>query len=317
MDLDALRNVMKGRIEPDHVMAPETTFRLGGRSAALVEPEGERDVVALRRWALAGGVRLLFMGGGSNVLFADAGFQGVVVRPGEGLREVRVGEGVVTAGAGAPLAAVVHKAAEAGLGGLEFCAGVPGTLGGAVIGNAGGKQGWIGDRVSEVTVVDREGNVRTLQREQILWAYRMSSLKGSDLFLARVVLALPESTPDEARRKAREYWDARKVRQPLGKRNAGSTFKNPPGESAGALLDQAGMKGFAAGGVRVSEVHANFINNEGDATAQDVVAVMREGQRRVMESRGIRLEPEILPLGDWKHEEAADVWWNLPEGWFR
>lgn len=317
MDLDALRRVTRGRVEAGHPMGPDTTFRLGGIAAALAEPGDERAVADLRRWAGDSAVRLLFLGGGSNVLFADEGFDGVVVRPGEGLRSVRVEGDLVRAGSGAPLAAVVHQAAEAGLGGLEFCAGIPGTVGGAVIGNAGGKEGWIGDRIAEMTVVTPDGAVKVLRREDVQWGYRMSSLKGSGLFLARVSLVLPRSTPDDARRKAKEYWDSRKTRQPLGKRNAGSTFKNPPGEFAGALLEQAGMKGFSVGGARVSEVHANFINNEGNAVAKDVVAVMREGQRRVRETRDIRLEPEILPLGDWKREDAADVWWNLPEGWFR
>lgn len=317
MDLKRLEQTMKGSVAAGHLMAPETTFRIGGPAAALAEPEDEADLMALLRWAREGDVRLLFLGGGSNVLFADGGFDGVVVRPGPGLRAVRTEGNLIRCGAGAPLAAVVHKAAESGLGGLEFCAGVPGTVGGAVIGNAGGKDAWIGERVAELTVASPDGTVKTLLRGDVQWGYRMSSLKGAGLFLLRVVLSLPATTPDEARRKAQEYWDSRRTRQPLGKRNAGSTFKNPPGEFAGALLEKAGMKGFSVGGARVSDVHANFINNEAGATARDVVAVMREGQRRVMESRGIRLEPEILPLGDWDRAEAADVWWNLPDRWFR
>jgi UDP-N-acetylmuramate dehydrogenase len=251
------------------------------------------------------------------VLVADEGFDGVVIRPGAGFRTVRVEDDLVKAGAGAPLAAVVHKATEAGLGGLEFCAGIPGTVGGAVVGNAGGKEGWIGERVVELTVVTAEGDVKVLPRDVVNWSYRYSSLKGSGSFLTRVLLRLPRGSKEEIRRASREYWDSRKGKQPLGKRNAGSTFKNPPGQFAGKLLEEAGMKGFRSGGAVVSGVHANFINHEAEGTARDVVAVMREAQKRVLEGWKIRLEPEILPLGDWKWKEVGDVWWNLPQGWFR
>lgn len=317
MDLEGLKKALQGTVELGVALAPETTYRLGGRAAALAEPDDEREVASLMRWVRENGARFLFLGGGSNVLVADEGFDGVVIRPGAGLRTIRAEGDTVKAGAGAPLAAVVHKAAEAGLGGLEFCAGIPGTVGGAVVGNAGGKEGWIGERVVEMTVVTSEGETKVLSQDAVNWSYRYSSLKGTGSFLARVLLRLPRGSKEEIRRASRDYWDSRKGKQPLGRRNAGSTFKNPPGQFAGKLLEEAGMKGFRSGGAVVSDVHANFINHEEGGTARDVVAVMREAQKRVLDTWKIRLEPEILPLGDWTWKEVGDVWWNLPQGWFR
>ena len=317
MDTSSLKGMIRGRLEFDHPMAPETTYRAGGPASVLAEPEDEADVARVLGWAATNGVRTLFLGGGSNVLFADEGFEGVVIRPGEGLRSIRIEGDTVKAGAGVPLAAVLHKASESGLGGLEYCAGIPGTVGGAVIGNAGGKEGWVGERVQELTVVTPEGAVRVLPRDEVQWSYRHSSLKGSGLFLARVLLRLPKEAPDEARRKARQYWEARKTCQPLGKRNAGSTFKNPSDGFAGEMLEKAGLKGYRVGGACVSEVHSNFIDLEAEGCSHDVVAVMREMQKRVLEMTGIRLEPETLPLGDWKSADVADVWWNLSPERFR
>ena len=317
MGLKTLKGSIKGEVLLDAPLAPETTYRLGGKASALVDPEDEKEAAVVVRWVREQGIRSRFLGGGSNVLVADEGFDGVVIRPGgPWLREARVEGDTVLAGAGAPLAAVVHKAADAGLGGLEFCSGIPGSVGGAVVGNAGGKEGWIGERVQTLTVVTPEGEVKELRQADVDWSYRHSSLKGGRDFLVRVRLKLPKGSPAEIRAQGRAYWDSRKGKQPLGKRNAGSTFKNPPGQFAGKLIEEAGMKGFRAGGAVVSGVHANFINHEEGGTARDVVAVMREAQRRVLEARKIRLEPEILPLGDWKRDEVGDVWWNLSQEWF-
>ncbi len=317
MDYSALKKLLKGRVEFDHPIASETSYRLGGRVAVLTEPEEEQDAARLLRWAKEQGVRCLALGGGSNVLFSDDGFEGVVIQPGSSLRAVTISGDSVRAGAGAALTTVMNKAAEAGLGGLEFCAGIPGTIGGAVVGNAGGKEGAVGEWIEELMAVAPDGSPRRIDKSDYSYAYRSSSLQGSGLFLARVTLKLPLISSEEAKRKIRDYWQSRRDKQPLGKRNAGSVFKNPPGSFAGRLIEEVGLKGYRKGGAQVSEVHANFINHEEGGTAKDVVAVMREIQHRVFDTKGIRLEPEIIPLGDWKKEEAADVWWNIPSEQFR
>jgi UDP-N-acetylmuramate dehydrogenase len=256
----------------------------------------------------------LLLGGGSNVLFADEGYQGAVIRLGRGFQGVEIAGDLVRAKAATRLVTVLNRARQAGLGGVEFFAGIPGTLGGAVVGNAGAKKAWIGPVVEEARIVTPRGEERRLGREDHRFAYRTSSLKGSGDVLVEATLRLKREPRELLERKVREYFKARRGKQPRVERNAGSVFKNPEGNFAGRLVESLGLKGFKVGGASVSRVHANFILNEDGATAKDVVAVMREVQGRVLKEYGIRLEPEIVPMGDWDREAIQDVFGNLPKG---
>ena len=310
VDLKELKNLMKGKVELNHSMAPYTTYHLGGNAAAFVEPQNVEDLAELLRCLTHGEVPYLILGGGSNVLFADEGFQGVVIRLGRSFQGLHIEGDRVRAKAGTQLVTVLTKAREAGLGGVEFFAGIPGTIGGAVVGNAGAKKAWIGPTVEELTVVTPHGEVKQLKKADYTYGYRHSSLKHSGKVLVEAVLKLKKEPKAEIEKKVKEYFKVRRGKQPKTEKNAGSVFKNPEGNFAGRLTESAGLKGFKVGGARVSEIHANFIINEGTATAHDVVAVMREIQKRVWAEYQIKLEPEILPLGDWDWDEIKDVFWN-------
>lgn len=311
MEFGELKHLIKGRVELDHPIAPYTTYHLGGPAAAFVEPQAPGDLAELLRCLTHAQAPYLMLGGGSNVLFADEGFGGVVIRLGRGFQGIHIEGDRVRAKAATKLVTVLAKAREAGLGGVEFFAGIPGTVGGAVVGNAGAKKAWIGPTVEELTIVTPHGLVKGLKKSDYQYGYRQSSLKMSGNVLVEVVLKLKKEPKGDIERKVRDYFKVRRGKQPRVEKNAGSVFKNPEGNFAGRLTESVGLKGFRVGGAKVSEIHANFIVNDGTASAHDVVAVMREIQRRVSAEYGIRLEPEILPLGNWDWDEIKDVFWNL------
>lgn len=292
-------------------MAQATSYHIGGPVGALVEPQDLEDLKVLMRWLDGTKTPYLVLGGGSNLLFADEGFDGVVIRLGRGFQGVEVEGNSVRVGGATQLVTVLKRTREAGLGGVEFFAGIPGTLGGAVAGNAGAKKAWIGPTVEELTIVTPKGEAEVLKKADYQYGYRQSSLKMSGNVLAEAVLRLKKEPKAEIEKKVKEYFKVRRGKQPKVEPNAGSVFKNPEGNFAGRLTESLGLKGFKVGGAQVSPIHANFIVSDGKATAHDVVAVMREIQKKVWAEYQIKLEPEILPLGDWKWEEIKDVWWNL------
>jgi UDP-N-acetylmuramate dehydrogenase len=291
-------------------VAPYTTYHLGGPAAAFVEPHDVEDLSKLLHTLHQGQVPHLMLGGGSNVLFADEGYQGVVIRLGRGFQGIHIEGDRVRVKAGTKLVTVMNKAREAGLGGVEFFAGIPGTLGGAVVGNAGAKKAWIGPTVEELTIVTPRGEVKKLTKEQYQYGYRYSSLKLSGNVLVEVVLKLKKEPKEVIEQKVKDYFKTRRGKQPRVEKNAGSVFKNPEGNFAGRLTESLGLKGFKVGGAEVSTIHANFIINTGKATSHDVAGVMRHIQQRVLAEYNIQLEPEILPLGDWNWDEIRDIWWS-------
>ncbi len=310
MDWSELKKSVAGKVVLGASASTLTTYHLGGPVAVLAEPRDREDLAGLMGRLRGTGSRYVILGGGSNVLFADEGFDGVVIRLGSGFQGVEVEGETLRVQAGTKTMALVNRAREAGLGGLEFCAGIPGHVGGAVAGNAGAGREWIGSRVEELTVVTRTGVVRKLGKGEYQASYRRSSLRDSGEVLVEAVIRADRKSPEAVEKAIRESLDARGAKQPLAERSAGSVFKNPEGDAAGRLAEAAGMKGFRVGGARVSEKHANFIVSDG-GTAHDVAAVMREVQKRARESSGARLEPEILPMGDWKWDEVSDIWWPL------
>ena len=311
VDFKELKNLIRGKVLLNEPVGPYTTYHLGGKAGAFVEPQGVEDLAELLRCLSHGGVPYLMLGGGSNVLFADEGFSGVVIRLGRGFQGIHIEGDRVRAKAATQLVKVLAKTREAGLGGVEFFAGIPGTLGGAVAGNAGAKKAWIGPTVEELTIVTPRGEVKRLRKADYHYGYRQSSLKMSGNVLVEAVLKLKKEPKADIEKKVREYFKVRRGKQPKTEKNAGSVFNNPEGNFAGRLTESVGLKGFKVGGARVSEIHANFIINEGTATAHDVVAVMREIQKRVWGEYQIKMEPEIIPMGDWDWNEIRDVFWNL------
>ena len=287
----------RGWMLPVPVMREEplsrhTSFGLGGAARYFVRPETREDFRVTLQVLRGEGIPHVLLGGGTNLLPTDGGYDGVVVHT-RGLRRLwRRGSGLV-AEAGAGLPGVLRAAEKAGLSGLEPLAGIPGTVGGAVVMNAGGKWGAIGERVHSVRVCDG-GAVREIPGREISFRYRGSSLFGRALL--EVVLDLEPDDPARIRRRMDEYLAYRRRTQPLGKRSAGCIFKNPAKRPAGALIEEAGLKGRREGGALVSRRHANFIVNDRRATARDVRTLIRIIREAVRHRFRVELELEVKLL---------------------
>jgi len=295
----------KGEILRNEPLSRHTSFGIGGPADLLVYPADSDDLAALLREISAQKLNCIVLGGGTNVLVRDGGFRGVVVslRRMNAIkveREYRSLGGtyaVVYAEAGALLAKVISFTANEALTGLEFATGIPGTVGGAICMNAGTAEGEMGDVVETVTLLTPGGELVTRSREEMGFGYRTASVPAGHV----VVSALLQLRHDEKKKieaKVKALMDKRKERQPWGLPNAGSMFKNPLDESAGKLIESAGLKGRTVGNAQVSEKHANFIVNRGKATAADVLALMEIVKQTVLDVHGARLEPEIKIIGE-------------------
>lgn len=279
----------------DEPMSRHTYLRLGGPAAYFGTPETLQDLDRMVQWARDVRLPVRIAGGGSNVLVADEGVRALVISLRRCCRSVVFvsGEFEVEAGAGVMLPSLARQAAERGMGGLEFAVGIPGSVGGALQTNAGiGDGRCIGDRVLSVEVL-RNGLRRVLDRREIAFEYRTTSLRGSGDIVLSARLALQPNSPDVIEAEMRRLLEARQVTQPTAEPNAGSVFRNPPGDHAGRLIEAAGCKGLRIGGAEVSTLHANFIVQDGTATTKDVTDLMAEVQRRVREQFGVDLVPEI------------------------
>lgn len=282
-------------------LAPHTTLRIGGPAAYYGEPENEEQLSKLVRWAKQEKLPFFILGNGSNVLFDDAGYGGLVISM-RGFRndliKMDLDQSRVTVSAGVSLARLVRFCQESGLAGTEFLAQIPGTVGGALVMNAGfsrhaGQRNEIGDLVEEVRALQQDGTPVTLGRPDMKFSYRHSDL--DKYLLLEATLALWRRPKDQIQNEMKANQDFRKTRQDIKEPNAGSIFKNPAGSStsAGALIEKAGLKGRQIGGIRVSEKHANYFINMGNATSKDVAQLIGEVQKAVFHATGITLEPEI------------------------
>jgi UDP-N-acetylmuramate dehydrogenase len=279
-------------------LARHTYLRIGGPAAYFGVPEHLDALERIAAWARKQGIPLVVLGGGSNVLIADQGVRAVVVSLRQACSAVTWDGAIVTAGAAVMLPALARQAAERDLAGLEFAIGIPGSIGGALQTNAGiGDGRCIGDLVRRVEVL-RDGTRITLERDAIEFAYRETSLRGSGDIVLAATLELTPGPRAEIEAEMRRLLEARQRTQPTAERNAGSIFRNPPGDAAGRLIDAAGCKGMRHGDAEVSELHANFIVHHGRGTAGDVAALMAQVQRCVRERFGVTLEPEVEWWGD-------------------
>ena len=282
-------------------LAPYTTLHIGGSADFFAEPETEAQLLQLLRWAKQEGLSSFILGNGSNVIFEDTGYKGLVISMRRFERDrilMDFDRSRVTVSAGVSLSRLSRFCQESGLAGIEFLAQIPGTVGGALVMNAGfsrhpGQQSAIGDLVDEVRVLQKDGTPVTLSRSEMQFSYRHSNLEG--YWLLEATLALWRRPKEQIQNEMMANRDFRKARQDIREPNAGSIFKNP-GEahpSAGALIEQAGLKGARIGGIQVSEQHANYFINKGNASCADVVQLTQEVQRKVFHETGITLEPEI------------------------
>jgi len=293
----ALAERIRGEVRFSEPLHRYTSFRIGGPADIFVSPASVDDVAVVQQLAAAHGVPLVVIGGGSNLLVADAGVRGIVLRIGRGLSRIDWDGSRVTAEAGAPLPLLAKEAARRGLTGLEFAGGIPGTVGGALVMNAGAHDGCMAQVVRRVWIVEA-GTTVELDAGELEFGYRTSRLQREKGWVAvRTELELAPGDREEIHAKMLAYLQKRRRTQPLGTKNAGSIFKNPPGDFAGRLLEQAGCKGMAEGDAYVSPVHANFIINRGRATAADVLRLIERMRCRVRERFGVELDLEVGLVG--------------------
>ncbi len=283
---------IEGRVEADVPLSDLTWFRLGGPARRVAHPNCARELGGIFRRALEAGVPVKVLGGGANVLVRDDGFDGLVIRLDEDVfQQVRLDGETVRAGAGADLLKVVRLCCRLGLSGLEGLAGVPGTVGGAIRMNAGGRHGEIGRVVESVDIVDADGSVRHLAKAEVGFGYRRTALDGC--LVTGATLRLRADDPGRVYGEFKELWRAKKRSQPIAEHSAGCIFTNPPDESAGRLIDRAGLKGARCGGAAVSDKHANFIVGQRGATAGDVLQLIDRVRNTVSAKFGTDLELEI------------------------
>jgi UDP-N-acetylenolpyruvoylglucosamine reductase len=295
-------------VERDFPLARLTTVRTGGAADWLARPGDEASLVAALRWAEDEGLPVGVIGSGSNLLIADDGFHGLAIKLVDGLAEIEHRGERVLCGGGARLPSAAAKTPGWGLSGLEFGINIPGTTGGAVRMNANAYGGQLAEVLEWVDVCAGTGTERRAP-EQLGFAYRRSNLREGEV-VARASFRLQPADPAQVRATLASMRERRREAQPSGIKTFGSTFKNPEdpraeGRSAGQLLEAAGCRGLRHGGARFAEKHANFVENENDATTADVMELMAEGRRRVHERFGVELEPEVQVLGE--------VSW--PDGW--
>lgn len=302
MDYEKICEALRGIAGPANVLREEpmsghTTFRVGGPAKLLVTPAGE-DLARVLACCRRHRVPFEVIGNGSNLLVGDGGIDGVVIEIGKQMAGIAVRDTEIEAEAGALLSSVSAAAAAAGLTGLEFASGIPGSIGGAVVMNAGAYGGEMKDVLAEARVLTPEGEVLCLPPKELDLSYRHSNVPEKGYVVLGVRLKLAAGEKEKIRTRMEELKEARVSKQPLEYPSAGSTFKRPQGHFAGALIEEAGLRGFSVGGAQVSEKHCGFVINRDGATAADVRSLMEQVRERVKERSGVTLEPEVKFLGN-------------------
>lgn len=297
-----LSRFWKGKILWDIPMAQFSSLKVGGPAAAVIEVEDIDELKTLMQWLEENNVNWRVVGRGSNILVPDNGFDGVIIILTGNFRSIELLSPSVTmpvpekilirAGGGCPLSKVVNFCISQDLSGLEFGVGIPGSIGGAVVMNAGAWGCEIGSLIDSVSLISGSGSISSLQGKDLGFTYRKWSLP-QEVILLSATFALKPGSKEEIKKNCRKYQDMRRRNQPISEPSAGSFFKNPPGESAGRLIEEAGLKGFAIGDAKVSEKHANFIINTGKASAADILRLMQIIQQEVQKRFDIKLEPEV------------------------
>ena len=279
-------------------MSRHTPFRIGGPADYFIMPGTAEELAQVIRLCREADVPFYIMGNGSNLLVGDKGYRGAVIQIFKRMNEVRVQDDCIYAQAGALLSKIAAEALKAGLGGFEFASGIPGTLGGALMMNAGAYGGEMKQVLKSAEVLDMEGNVFSLPVEEMELGYRTSIFSKKGYIVLGAEIVLQPGSPQEIREKMDDLKERRVTKQPLEYGSAGSTFKRPEGSFAGKLIQEAGLRGFRVGDAQVSEKHCGFVINRGNATAAEVVRLMNEVTDRVEKNSGVRLEPEVKRIGE-------------------
>ena len=286
------------RVFTEEAMSQHTTFKIGGPADYFLMPDKGEDVGRVIKICKEKEIPYFILGNGSNLLVGDGGYRGAVIQIYRNMSSVTVEGNEITAQAGALLSAVAAAAKNASLTGFEFAGGIPGTIGGAVVMNAGAYGGEMKDVLTEVTVMNAEGDIFTLPTEELEFGYRTSLIKTAAYIVLEAKIRLKEGDPEVIRETMKDLTIRRTTKQPLEYPSAGSTFKRPEGYFAGKLIMDSGLAGYQVGGAQVSEKHCGFVINAGDATARDVRTLMDNVRDIVYKKYGVTLEPEVKFLGE-------------------
>ena len=284
-------------VRENESLSSHTSFRIGGPADLYLSPTDEKDLVALLGMVKETESRVFFLGNGTNLLFSDEGYRGAVISLGE-IRDIKVDENTITAGAGAPLITVCKAARDASLTGMEFAYGIPGSVGGAVYMNAGAYGGETADILCDSRYIDTDDlTVRSLTLPEHNFGYRDSVYKHKNRVILSARFSLSHGDKDDITAQMNDIMERRVTKQPLDKPSAGSVFKRPEGHFVGQMIEESGLKGYSVGGAQVSEKHAGFIVNKGGATASDVCALVEYIKGVILENYGVSLECEIINVG--------------------
>lgn len=282
----------------DEAMSRHTTFKIGGPADYFLQPTSWKEIQSVLNICREEKIPYFILGNGSNLLVSDKGYHGAIIQLFRNMNEIEVNGTEIRAAAGALLSGIAAAAKNASLTGFEFAGGIPGTLGGAVVMNAGAYGGEMKDVLKEVTVMTKNGEILTIPASQLELGYRTSIVKKEEYLVLEAVIGLQEGDQEAIKAKMRELTEQRVSKQPLEYPSAGSTFKRPEGYFAGKLIMDSGLRGYRVGGAQVAEKHCGFVINAGGATAADVVKLMQDVSDIVKEKYGVTLEPEVKFLGE-------------------
>ena len=296
--IDIIANVVsRENIIVNEPLKKHTTFKIGGDADFFVSPASGDEVALLIKTLKEHGINYYVLGNGSNVLAPDEGYSGVIIYVGENLSDIEIiDDATIKVQAGAMLSKTAHVAFDNSLTGMEFAAGIPGSVGGAIVMNAGAYGGEIKDILVSATVCDTEGNIITIPVDELKMAYRYSIIEEKQYTVLSAVFALQKGNKEDIKYTMSELAKKRREKQPLELPSAGSTFKRPEGYFAGKLIEDSGLRGYTVGGAQVSEKHCGFVVNKGDATSYDVKKLMQDVSDEVYKQFGVRIEPEIKIL---------------------
>jgi len=290
--------IAKENIRINELMSKHTSFKIGGTADILVTPGNIDELQQTLKFCNQERIPFFIFGMGSNILVTDNGFRGVAIKLGKNFKDMTLNENQIEAKAGIRLSELARRAAQNSLSGLEFAEGIPGSLGGAIVMNAGAYGGEIKDVVKKVSVMNYQGEIKELNNTELDFGYRTSILQKSDYIVIGALLELSHDNREDILERMQNYARRRREKQPLDLPSAGSTFKRPPGFYVGTIIEEMGLKGYKIGGAQISDKHAGFIVNTGNATAKDVLNLIAFIQENAKKVYNIDLEPEIKIIGE-------------------
>ena len=294
--IDKLKQIQSLKVEQNVMLKKYTTFKVGGPANIFVTPRTEQALIKLTRIINETDQSYFVLGKGSNIIVGDKGYNGIIIYTGQ-LDKIKVDNNTIVAQSGATLKDIAEIAQDYSLTGMEFASGIPGSLGGAVFMNAGAYGGEMNDIIQKVSAVDQKGQKKVMPKKELNLSYRSSIFQENEYIILNAFLKLTKRNKDDIRAKMDKLERKRKNKQPLEYPSAGSSFKRPKDHYTGPLIEKANMKGYQIGGAQVSEKHAGFIVNKGNATAQDIVKLIQKIQKEVYAISGVKLKPEPKFLG--------------------